>query len=1434
MPLQFPNSTLDIVSKDPNANAPGYKYNTSSGKWEPIVATTPAFDPSSMYNPQVTTTSSVNPMESYIPTTTTTPPKPEEVSGVPAVTTPTTGLDDTKTGTGRSTETGGVNKNTDTEPIVNPPVNPYTMFNAPPPAVVEDPPVVVEPETVVDDDPFADPTIGRFAEGGQTDTSYDDPGPNYNPQFNQTDTTPVTVPPVVEDPPLSEEDQIIDDTRADNGLEDTMSNEPVEPEVPAGTQAYNSFQQKIQSAISSGQLGGLPSKDEIRADRFLNGDQKTALLNMYPKPPVAETPEVSTQPDAGQTPRVDETPVVSTQPDTGQTDRVDTTVDTIVPLDDTIIPSTGESTEGEADVVPDKVQRTSLNTADLQGWARRASAGEVNIDEIKGLNLTPFQENSLISSYNTGVTNRAAAEQLAIENQKAEEQRVADEAEQARIRQEAADEQQRKQDEIDAAATADEQRKVTARQSLVQGYKDSLLADPDFVIDLDMLRRSDPTAADEIQSWMETSMEYSQAVRDAGLSGSGESKTEVGSEFDVTENEPDAPAEPLTEFGTELDVTKTSDTGTEVGSEFDVTIDEDEPTLDTGTEVGTKWDATDTVEYYDDSPEEPEDINLEQYATITPDLTPKGIKSLVDAGFDTPSIIRAGELHKSDGIGAFNGYLEAVQAGKVSEWEANYKKIMDAKDDDVADDPTADIDPIYKQGTPEYKAAIDTVNIEDLILRLPEPPTDLDAYDKFFWLAGQVDADGNPLLTATEAQAYYEWSKTQQENVDANTSVDGDGGMGDASDPSNLESIQGTIAGEIEKVVKDMGFNSEEYKTSQTTAIDARYEDARVRLGRQFAIDPGGTKTGRAQRAFETIENQRIQDLATLDTEVQDRLQAARDSTITNLVNAFSSITTGKMAEDQLDEQERQFNTELRESVRQFNNDIAIRLKEFGLDETQIEAAVAKINSDMVNNTRAISAEISQAWADITGDVGVPGGLISLEDLGIPESEWSMFPYLPASEDMKDTIKMSFEAMLGRSITNDEMTNLMSNGRIKVDDNMPTQKAREFAATITQQNMDRISQYDAIAESNGLDRDKFTDAKDRADKDWARTNLEVAEEFGLDNNTFRNSMWDLDQRLSKIFFNEDYTEVERDMQRRNAINDVSRLYFPDEQGSFLQAKDQYDVLYGDRERAVAAAFGMDGETFARANRQADIQEERASSVWASAFNNASIRDYSKPDGGGEIDKSWLVESKRWNADNSQFITFRNGVDDWADSVLSVQIASLDIKAPGDSSMGPGIYTPASIVSELMQAASKEEKNQLYTIFQDFADGRLMNDTILEENLLSYITSAYSPDGDHKLSGARVSGDGTIKATKERPFFKLKAIDRNWFQSLTETEQTAMMSLINGSNFSPEREAGGVSALSSIGRAFGIGAGAYLGYKAGGTEGIAPGAAAGAAATSGLP
>jgi len=866
-------------------------------------------------------------------------------------------------------------------------------------------------------------------------------------------------------------------------------------------------------------------------------------------------------------------------------------------------------------------------------------------------------------------------------------------------------------------------------------------------------------------------------------------------------------------------------TGTEIGTEFDVTRDMDiTSVLSRLPAIPAEMSNVDALNWLADSeinpdvdpkdaaawanwakenrvtkvPEAPE-VPLDQYAAITPDLEPSAIKGLrEEVGMADAQIVRAGEVFKGPGgIDAFNGYVEAFQAGTLDAWETNYAALMSARDEAGVVDEDEEVESLYEED-PQFEANVTAINVDDLILRLPTPPVGLDAMEQFFWMADQKDETGESILTPEEATAYYRWSLGQQNEVDRNTGVDGDGGVGDASDPSNLEKIQGTIADEIEDVVQEIGFNSEEYKTSQTAALESYYGDARIRLGRQFAIDPGGPKTGRAQRNFEILEGERIQDLSSLASEVQDRLQAARDSTITNLTNAFSAITTGKIAEAQLDEQQRQFNTEIRETVRQFNNDLAIRLKEFGLNEDEVEAAIRKVNSDIVNNTRSISASISQAWADVTGELSVPGGVISLADLGIAEEDWAQFPFLPPSEDMVNSIRLSFEAMLGREITGAEMNNLLANGKITVADKMPTQKAKEFAATIMQQNMERVSKWDAIARENQLDADKFADAKDRADKEWNRLNLEVAEQYGLDSNIFRNSMWDLDQRLSKIFFNEEYTEVERDRARRGAINDVSGAYFPDQQGAFLQAKDQYDLLYGDRESAVARAFGMDAETFSRANRQADEQEQRMLTVWSSLQESASTKRE-------RIDDIYLGEPSMRNLSRDLI------------SLTQPYLASLgelymeDVDDIGDGTSS----TVTEAIDWLFLPDQEDSINAIRSDFESLFPNYVFTDDQLKFNMSDLLNSyqlekAKNPD----VAMADVS-------------FHWEGTKSDWFSSLDPTVQTAMMSLISGSNFSPEREAGGASALQSIGVLLGTGLGAYAGFKTAGPAGIIPGADAGA-------
>jgi len=81
--------------------------------------------------------------------------------------------------------------------------------------------------------------------------------------------------------------------------------------------------------------------------------------------------------------------------------------------------------------------------------------------------------------------------------------------------------------------------------------------------------------------------------------------------------------------------------------------------------------------------------------------------------------------------------------------------------------------------------------------------------------------------------------------------------------------------------------------------------------------------------------------------------------------------------------------------------------------------------------------------------------------------------------------------------------------------------------------------------------------------------------------------------------------------------------------------------------------------------------------------------------------------------------------------------------------------------------------------------------------------------------------------KSKDSWTIKSQSEDWFSSLDTDEQSALMSLLGTTNFSPEREAGGASALRSIGVLLGTGLGAYAGFKTAGPAGIISGAEAGA-------
>ena len=63
--------------------------------------------------------------------------------------------------------------------------------------------------------------------------------------------------------------------------------------------------------------------------------------------------------------------------------------------------------------------------------------------------------------------------------------------------------------------------------------------------------------------------------------------------------------------------------------------------------------------------------------------------------------------------------------------------------------------------------------------------------------------------------------------------------------------------------------------------------------------------------------------------------------------------------------------------------------------------------------------------------------------------------------------------------------------------------------------------------------------------------------------------------------------------------------------------------------------------------------------------------------------------------------------------------------------------------------------------------------------------------------------------------------------IRDRTQNAIMSLLGTTNFSPERDQPGGSALGALGTLIGAGVGGYIGFKTGGPAGVVEGASAGA-------
>jgi len=286
----------------------------------------------------------------------------------------------------------------------------------------------------------------------------------------------------------------------------------------------------------------------------------------------------------------------------------------------------------------------------------------------------------------------------------------------------------------------------------------------------------------------------------------------------------------------------------------------------------------------------------------------------------------------------------------------------------------------------------------------------------------------------------------------------------------------------------------------------------------------------------------------------------------------------------------------LNETARQFDETLVQRVEEFaktyGLNEMQTQAVVKQIYTEIGNSTRQVSAQIGQGWAEILGFAGTESGTLGAQDLGVQAVDPSrkMLDAELRRRPEYAATRGSYEALTGTALSDADALRLLRGESIQTS-SMPTMEARKLAVDVTQGSLERIAKYDAIAKEHGLDTAKFNESTEQADRAWDLEIGNIASAFGMDNWKFRGALMTY----------EDVVDV-GESESVAATNAAASLGVS--VGTFLQAKDQFDIRYGNALKQQAHQLGISEEQYVLAQRSADRVDRLQVATLASTFAGA--------------------------------------------------------------------------------------------------------------------------------------------------------------------------------------------------------------------------------------
>ena len=297
--------------------------------------------------------------------------------------------------------------------------------------------------------------------------------------------------------------------------------------------------------------------------------------------------------------------------------------------------------------------------------------------------------------------------------------------------------------------------------------------------------------------------------------------------------------------------------------------------------------------------------------------------------------------------------------------------------------------------------------------------------------------------------------------------------------------------------------------------------------------------------------------------------------------------------------QSSQFGQTFAESTRQFNStflgdmiDPATGQIREGLDKQQVQAGINKLNADMGNAERALTADIAQQWSQITGET-TSEGPVTLSDLTGMDSEGIGRALMDGSmtqEQVLNSVRQGFTAMTGREPTDEELNALSSAGTVNVM-GAPTLEAKRLASTVSQANMDRAVSYKQIATQEGLDYAKIKQLDDQADREWQRITLDVASQIGADPSSWQSAVQAYEQALR------DGLDPDTALTKAHTASRHPTTGAPMEMGDLNRGISIWTRDFGSSNEQLRRSFEMQEDQFARTIDGLSRQEERENAVW---------------------------------------------------------------------------------------------------------------------------------------------------------------------------------------------------------------------------------------------